>query len=135
MSRDASVEFVWGEGETKFALRIGELRDLEKKRDNTGAIEILRRLEEGTYLVDDVRETIRIGLIGGGKTPSEAHRLTVRYFDELPDLMFNAVCARAILLASVTGDPNDPKRKAAEAETKPVETDSPSPPTTDGEPS
>ena len=48
-----------------FRLRIGELRELEDKR-NAGSFELYRRLGDGTCRFDDIRETLRLGLIGGG---------------------------------------------------------------------
>jgi len=106
MSRDASIEFVWGEGPTRFALRIGGLRDLEAKR-KAGAIEILRRFESETWYVDDIYETLRLGLIGGGKIPTDAYRLVEAYVSARP-LAENFHAAYAVLASALNGAPEDP---------------------------
>lgn len=131
---DALVELVWGDGLNRFALHIGELRELQKKCD-AGPQRILQRLASVDWLVDDIRETIRLGLIGGGKTPSEAHALTVRYFDERTPLESRRP-AMVILSAGVAGVPDDVvgKEKAETAQTNPTD-GSLSPHSTDGAPS
>lgn len=131
---DALVELVWGDGLNRFALHIGELRELQKKCD-AGPQRILQRLASVDWLIDDIRETIRLGLIGGGKTPSEAHALAVRYFDERPPLESRSV-AQVILMQAIVGVPDDVvgKKKAETAQTDPTD-GSPSPQSTDGEPS
>lgn len=135
---DALVELVWGDGLNRFALHIGQLRELQTKC-GAGPQRVLHRLASIDWLVDDIRETIRLGLIGGGKTPSEAHALAVRYFDERPPLE-SRPAAQVILMAGVAGVPEDVVGKA-EAETAPKNPEStttvgsPSPHSTDGEPS
>lgn len=42
------------------------------------------RLRAGDFLVADLRELIRLSLIGGGKSPSDAARLVGTYFDMHP---------------------------------------------------
>jgi hypothetical protein len=135
---DALVELVWGDGLNRFALHIGHLRELQEKC-KAGPQRILQRLSSLDWQIDDIRETIRLGLIGGGKTPSEAHTLAVRYFDERPPLESRPV-AQVILMQALVGVPDDVVGKA-EAETAPTNPEStptegsPSPPSTDGEPS
>lgn len=105
MSRDASIELVWGEGLTKFAMRIGELRMLEEKR-KAGIVEILRRMENESWFVDDVYETLRIGLIGGGKPPTEAYRLAETYCAARP-IVESFLTAYAVLGAGLRGAPGE----------------------------
>lgn len=105
MSGSAKVSFAWGDGEHTFRLAIGQLRELQEKC-NAGPAEILARLSGATWRVDDLRETIRLGLIGGGKSPTDAHLLVVRYVDAVP--LFDSVApAQAILMAALVGAPGD----------------------------
>lgn len=116
MSRDASIEFDWADGHYKFRLAVGELRELDEKTDR-GPLELLRMMDDGTWRAPHVRETIRIGLIGGGATPTKAMTLVKRYVDDRP-LMESVIAARAILFAAVAGprDGERPgKRRAAKA--------------------
>lgn len=82
MNRDAKFRAPFGGAEQTFRLAIGELRELQECC-KAGPFEIFRRMLTGTWLVDDIRETIRIGLIGGGMDAKSALGLTVRYVDEL----------------------------------------------------
>lgn len=127
MSRDASISVAWGDGEHRFRLAIGQLRELQEKAD-AGPAEILDRLSSGRWRINDVRETVRLGLIGGGMSPPEAHKLTVRYVDDRPWLE-SVPIAQAVLMAALIGVPEEPvgKEAAAEAETEATDA-SPSPP-------
>lgn len=105
MSKDGSVEMGWADGEYRFRLAIGHLRELEDKR-GCSAIEVMDRLQARKWFVDDVREVIRLGLIGGGQTPDMARVLTKRYVDERP-LLENCMQALIILAAALAGSPDD----------------------------
>jgi hypothetical protein len=127
VSRDGAVTIAWGDGEYRFRLAIGEIRELQEKCD-AGPQEILRRLTVGTWRLNDMRETIRIGLIGGGMKPAEALGKIARYVDEFP-LFDNILPARAILVAALVGVEEEPlgNGEPAEAETEATDA-SPSPP-------
>jgi hypothetical protein len=91
MSRDGKTTLDWGDGTYTFRLGIGQLEEHDEKIAEgrpvgypSGPLAVLSRLWEGTWKVEDVRQTIRLGLIGGGKTPAEALKLTRRYVDEEP---------------------------------------------------
>ena len=71
MSRNAEVTLAWGDGEYKFRLGIGEVRELQEKT-SCGPYFLLGRVDGGQWFIDDLRETIRIGLIGGGLEPVKA---------------------------------------------------------------
>lgn len=64
----------WAGGESEFCLAIGELRALEQRRD-AGIGTIQKRMYAGDFYVDDIVETLRLGLQGGGMTEREAQRL------------------------------------------------------------
>lgn len=141
------LSIVWGDGEHKFRLPLGQIRELQEKC-GAGPATILTRLIapqadllkfpkpdkddfegmalqsvirtlRGDWRIDDVRETIRLGLIGGGATPSEAHKLVVRYVDERPPLESIGVAAE-ILMRALMGNTDDPvgKQEAGEAKTE-----------------
>lgn len=134
-SRHALAEFAWGDGPQRFRLGIGQLRELQEKT-NCGPMELLNRLHRGTWRLDDVRETLRLGLIGGGKEPMVALSLVARYVDERP-LAENVPPAQAVLSVLLFGDgEDDPVGKAgAEERTSGSRADaSPSPTSTGQEP-
>lgn len=110
-SVDGSVELNWADGSHRFRLPIGQLRELQEKC-NAGPMEILNRLILKTWRVDDVRETIRLALIGGGMVPDKALALTIRYVEARP-WFENVPIAQAILMAAVIGVPGDQPGKPA----------------------
>lgn len=112
MSRDGSITLVWGDGERRFRLRIGELRELQEKTGNSGPSEIALRLSNGRWRIDDIRETLRLGLIGGGTAPADAYMLISRYVDP-PERPWaeNIPPAQAVILASIIGVPEEPLGK------------------------
>lgn len=105
MSADASVTFAWADGEHRFRLAIGQLRELQEKC-GAGPLEILDRLATRRWHVDDVRETMRLGLIGGGLEPFKALALVRHYIDDRP-LMESVPAAQAVLMAALVGVPDD----------------------------
>jgi hypothetical protein len=129
MSSNASITLAWADGEYLFRLPIGQLRELQEKCD-AGPMVIYRRLSNGEWKVDDVRETLRLGLIGGGMKPVEALLLVKRYVDDRP-WAENVLPATAVILAAVLGAPDDKVGKT-EAETATTEATvaSSSPPST-----
>lgn len=70
---------------------------------------VLRSLG-GDWRVDDVRETIRLGLIGAGTTPTEAWLLVSRYVDGVPLTECIGV-ASEILMHALVGEAGDPVGK------------------------
>lgn len=129
MSADGSITLQWADGDHKFRLAIGQLRELQEKC-NAGPLEIMGRLQHGTWRVDDVREPVRLGLIGAGTDPMTALALVVNYIEKRP-LVENVPIARTILMAALIGVPDDPvgKPKAGKGKTKAMVA-SPSPPST-----
>lgn len=143
MSRHGDVAFEWGGEERTFRLALGEIRKLQE-RTNAGPYELLRRLTTGTWRVDDLRETIRLGLVGGGTVVNDKGatddnriaRLVRDYVDERP-LQQSVMVAARILEAALAGAPDEDIPKSEGAETtspQSLETaSSPSPPSTDGD--
>lgn len=116
MSRDASVTITWADGDYKFRLGIGQIRELQEKCD-AGPGHMAGILAQGMYgpwRVDYIREPLRLGLIGGGMEPAKVVPLIKRYVDERP-WAENIQPALAVLLASVVGVPDEQLGKSEAA--------------------
>jgi hypothetical protein len=101
MSRDGSIVFDWADGEYRFRLGLAQLRELQEKCD-AGPDHIRQRIETGTWRVDDLRETLRLGLIGGGLAPEKALGIVKRYVDGRP-LYESRLPAQIVLMAALVG--------------------------------
>jgi hypothetical protein len=120
MSRNASTEFDWADGRHSFRLPIGQLLELQEKTGH-GPQSILTRLINGTWFVNDVTETIRLGLIGGGMKPDQAYGLIKRYVHDRP-LQESIQPAIAILGSALIGtDQEETPGKTEAGETAPGE--------------
>ncbi|TPL52036.1 gene transfer agent family protein [Mesorhizobium sp. B2-4-4] len=73
----------FGDGEKTFALPAEQILELERKTGN-GFGTIYARCMTGQSSFDEVIETIRLGLIGGGTSPKEAQALTNAYARPTP---------------------------------------------------
>lgn len=133
MSADASITELWGDGEYKFRLAIGQLRELQDKT-NVGPPELFFRLGGNSWRVDDIRETIRLGLIGGGMPPVMALTKVIQYVDARP-LMENVGIATRIIGAALVGDQSDQPRGKDQSEETQASSGSASPNSTEQEPS
>jgi len=125
MSGSGAVDIVWADGEHRFRLPIGLLRELQDKTD-AGPAQVFERLRLGTWRVDEIRETIRLGLIGGGMAPLDALTLVVRYVDARP-LLESVNVAFAILAAALIGVPDDQPGKRNPEREQQAKDGSPSP--------
>lgn len=105
MSRDAKITLDWADGTHDFRLAWRQLVELQEKCD-AGPNVVLQRLYDGTWKVQDILETIRVGLIGGGMKPADALRLVRIYVEERPPLE-NVLVAQAILGAGLMGAPDE----------------------------
>lgn len=108
---------IWRGGEDDFCIaRVVDVFALEEKC-GAGLGEILNRLELGLWKLNDIRETIRLGLMGGGKSPEEAMRLVKLHVDQNPNGFAPSVMiAHAIIEAALIGVKDDPVGKTAAAE-------------------
>mgnify|MGYP001809627274 CR=1 FL=1 len=132
MPADAKVTLVWFDGEDDFRLGLGEVRALQEKV-GAGPDTMRRRLLSGDWYVDDIRETLRLALIGAGAKPDVALAKVKRCVDQRP-LAENVVMAAAILGAAIVGVPDDPVGKASAEETETEATGAlSSPPSTEQE--
>lgn len=139
MTLGTSLELLFADGEYCFDLKLPQLAELQEKR---GPIfQVYARVLKGRYLIggqplvreqegesfaEDLFDTIRLGLIGGGRgmvngeevevSALAAKRLVERYCIDRP-LVESWAVAAAILAARVVG--YEPKKKA-EPEPEPV---------------
>lgn len=105
MSRDARIDLDWADGAHVFRLAWAQLGELQDKCD-AGPYMILKRLEDGSWRIEDVSNVIRLGLIGGGMPPAEALKLVRRYVEARPP-MENVIPAHVIMTAALLGAPDD----------------------------
>jgi hypothetical protein len=105
MSRSARYVGAFGDGPHDFQLRISELEELQELTD-AGPEEIFHRVSEGRWRVADLRETIRLGLKGGGMAPLQARAMVDRYA-EAGELAALKSLVTAILAAALVGAPDE----------------------------
>jgi len=110
MSRDAKITLDWADGSHDFRLAWKQLIELQEKCD-AGPNVVLQRLFDGTWRMQDISETIRVGLIGGGMKPSDALKLVRTYVEDRPP-MENVLFAQAVLGAGLMGARDETLGKA-----------------------
>ncbi len=98
-------QITWAGGEHEFDLKIEHLRALQDRCD-AGPEWILARLSNKQWHVNDVVDTIRLGLEGGGMEKGEARKVVQRYVEDRP-LTLSVLTAQAVLLLALYGDPDD----------------------------
>jgi len=134
MPSNGEIEIEWINGSDKFNIaRLEFLLALEDKA-KMGFAEILLRLENGTWNIQSVRETIRLGLIGGGKTEIIAESIVRRWVDSGARLAHCAQVAHAIIRTMMIGveGENDIGKKKDEAKSNNDQPASPPSETMDG---
>ena len=94
----------FGDAIQTFKLDIAGLRELQDKTD-CGPAFLLTRIMSGQWRVDDLRETIRIGLVRGGMDAYRALALIERYFDEKP--LNGHVMLAALILQAALFEPEE----------------------------
>ena len=123
MSRAAEVRITYPDRERTYRLGIGQLRVLQEVTGR-GPQDLLNRNLAGTWFVDEVIETIRQGLLGGGAPPAEVETVIKAYILEPPaGWIANIECARGVLISAITqqvaGDEiGDPPPKGGAGETR-----------------
>lgn len=115
-NRDASVTLTWADGDYTFRLAWAQIIELQEKLD-AGPAYILDKFYNGGWKVEYISEVIRLGLIGGGQSPSEAIRLVRTYVEARPPFE-NLSTAQGILAVSLIGAPTDKLGENQAAQTK-----------------
>lgn len=72
-----AINLTWAGGQHDFLLRIGELRILNDTCRG-GPYAAWQRLRAQVPEFDDIYETVRLGLIGGGMDKDEARKLMIK---------------------------------------------------------
>lgn len=112
---DGSVSLKFGGGECIFRIAFGQWRELQEtinkpRQENgeapIGPMSLLRALLDGNAWPHDVREVIRIGLIGGGMKPDRALVAVKRHVEGRPYFQSMAT-ARTVLQYAMFGPPDD----------------------------
>ena len=118
-SEDGSVTLEFGGEEHTFRIAFGQWRELQESINKhrleigepvLGPMGLLRAMLDGNAWPHDVREVIRLGLIGGGMKADRALVLVKRhvegraYFNSMPT-------ARTVLQFAMFGPPDDPVGK------------------------
>ncbi len=120
MSGIGTRRIAWQGGEHDFCIAaIGNILALEQCC-NAGIATIYGRLANGSWYLNDIRETIRLGLIGADMPADEAMKAVKTFVDANPKgLGPSVLIAMAVLEAALVGVPDDPvgKMTAADAET------------------
>ena len=96
----------WGDNHSPgytFDLPLKQVRALEEAT-GFGCGMLLLRLQDQSFKVNDFRETILQGLIGGGLPPLKAAALVQQYVDDRPAAE-SILPAQAILMAWMIGAP------------------------------
>jgi hypothetical protein len=122
-NRQAQVDLDFGDNTYTFRVTVTGAIELESKCDAPFAT-VYKRLMSGDWKITDIRETIRLGLIGGGMKPAEALVLVRRYVDERP-LAENILTAQAVLGGLMFGFAEEAKEQeddppAGKAEATPM---------------
>ncbi len=110
--QDGTIELELAGEKYQFRLGLGELRDLQQKCTTICPLTevittkgfpptILNRLRLGEWAVNDVIETLKLGLIGAGLKPHMANEVIKRHVE--PDLMNHAPLAMMVLFKALDG--------------------------------
>lgn len=110
----------------RFQLRLGEVEELERLA-GAGVGEIALRLSTHRFKLADVRETIRLGLQGGGASETDATALVMSYVDDHPLTDNIGLAAKIISAFNADLPPSERGKEPAESDNGPAT----SPPSTE----
>jgi hypothetical protein len=83
MLTDTSITVFFGDAERTFKLTPALVGELERKT-GAGIGALCKRMFSGDFAHADCLEAIRLGLVGGGTSPEDAHNLVRVYAAEAP---------------------------------------------------
>lgn len=115
-NRSSTITLPWADDDYTFRLAWGQLIELQEKTD-CGPAYLLDQMWQNNWKVQHISEIIRLGLIGGGQTPSDALKLVRNYVESRPPIE-NLSVAQAILALSLHGAPEETKGEAKAAAEK-----------------
>lgn len=104
-TRKAEIALEWADGEYLFALKAKQIEELQAVC-KAGFGTIYKRVMDGNWYYEDIHNTIRLGLIGGGMGAVEAKRITTMYTEGVPLLHgpnSPLLVAQSIMGASIMG--------------------------------
>lgn len=104
-NRDARITEDFADGTYQFCMNYGAIRMLQEARE-MGPLFLYGVLTSNAWKVEDIREIIRCGLIGGGMSPAQALKLVRMYVEERP-IMESVGLAKKILGAGLVGAPEE----------------------------
>jgi hypothetical protein len=114
-AEDGTVTLTFGDGEHAFRIAFGQWRELQESINKPrleigeppiGPMGLLRVLLSGDAWPHDVREVIRLGLIGAGLKADRALVLVKRHVEGRPYFQSMAT-ARTVLQFAMFGPPDD----------------------------
>lgn len=116
--RLTAIQMPWADlEEVTFDLPLGAVRHLQEKT-GAGPPVILSRLQQDQWRVDDYRETILQGLIGGKQfTKDQAGALVRKFVDDQPAAE-SLMTAQAVLMAFILGAPKPKNPETVEAKSE-----------------
>lgn len=104
-----------------FCLKIGQLRELQEKT-GVGPLALFNRLISGDWEVDDIPQILRLGLIGGGMSSSEALKLIETHINVSPLTEYMAqacaVIGAALFCAQKSDDDSNKKKQTPDPNPK-----------------
>ena len=131
MSRSARYSGFFGDGKHDFQLKIAQLEELQEKCD-AGPEEILDRVMTGRWRLAEIREPLRLGLIGSGMEPVQAAMMIERYAGP-GQLVQHKALVIGIVGAGIAGAPDEDvvpgKQKGAKPAPSPGESSGSAPST------
>ncbi|EJN11856.1 Protein of unknown function (DUF3356) [Bradyrhizobium sp. YR681] len=110
----SEIDLIWGSGQHAFKFGLGQFRALQENVNRrrlaigaplVGPMDLVEQLRAKNLWPDDLRDILRLGLIGGGMTPRDAHIEMTQSFDDTPPLE-HVKPALSVLLAGLVGPPS-----------------------------
>ncbi|MFG1247615.1 gene transfer agent family protein [Xanthobacter flavus] len=130
---DARIVLPFGDGDQTFRLALAQLLELQEKT-NAGPMDLFMRLRGTSWRVEDIHETLRLGLIGGGMSAPDALRLVQRYAYPARPLL-ECVPIAAMVVGAALSTPDAEGRQPGKAEAEAETGVSPPPPSMEPAPS
>ncbi|MBW7967582.1 gene transfer agent family protein [Bradyrhizobium sp. BR 10261] len=109
----SEVELIWGSGLQAFKFGLGQFRALQENVNRrrlaigaplAGPMDLVAQLKAKNVWPDDLRDILRLGLIGGGMSPRDASIEMGQYFDNTPPVP-HMLPALTVLMAGLVGPP------------------------------